>query len=75
MDNEKNMFRRLVSLPDASKASGLSELQIQGLIRGGTIGHWLKDNKTHVDFIELTIWSHRNDARYKRMLMPVDNRG
>lgn len=74
MDKEKNRFRRLVSIQDASKASGLSELQIQGLIRGGTIGHWLKEGKTHVDFIELTIWSHKNDACYKRMLMPVDNR-
>lgn len=49
------MSRRLVSIADASKASGMSQLQIQGLVRRGVIGSWWAAGGTHVDFIELTI--------------------
>lgn len=70
-----NASRRLVGIPDASKASGMSQLQIQSLIRKGIIGSWWKDGGTRIDFIELTIWTHRNESEYKRMLKEVDERG
>ena len=69
-----NVSRRLVTIPDASKASGMSQLQIQGLIRKGAIGRWWCRESTCVDFIELTIWTHRNEPEYKRMLKDADDR-
>ena len=68
------MSRGLVSIADASIASGMSHLQIQGLVRRGVIGSWWAAGGTHVDFIELTIWTHRNEPEYKRMLTDVDHR-
>lgn len=74
-ERANNASRRLVGIPDASKASGMSQLQIQGLIRKGVIGNWWRDGETRIDFIELTIWTHRNESEYKRMLKEVDKRG
>ena len=72
--NTPNVSRRLVTVSDASKASGMSQLQIQSLVRNGVIGSWWRDGGTHIDFIELTIWTHRNETEYKRMLKDVDDR-
>ncbi|MDE6482410.1 MAG: hypothetical protein K2L01_01415 [Rikenellaceae bacterium] len=73
-ENTPNASRRLVTIPDASKASGMSQLQIQSLVRKGVIGRWWRDGGTRIDFIELTIWTHRNEPEYKRMLKEADDR-
>jgi len=73
-ESKNNASRRLVTVSDASKASGMSQLQIQGLVSKGVIGRWWGEGGTLVDFIELTIWTHRNESEYRRMLKDVDGR-
>lgn len=66
--------RRLVTIPEASKASGLSELQILALTRKNIINCWIENGHPVVDFIELTFWTYSNDVLYRKMLKSVDLR-